>query len=82
MYYQRQPFRCRAFTVPEETFSKPGRARQATLPVEIQQKILSDKLTVCLNFENMFNTRQVPVSLYSDSLSVESLNKLTARYVS
>jgi len=47
----------------------------------IQQKLLSDKMTIAVNFEDVFNTQQFPVSLYSDFLLMESLNKLTTRYV-
>ncbi|REA64357.1 hypothetical protein DSL64_02055 [Dyadobacter luteus] len=46
-----------------------------------QQKILSDKVTIALNFEDIFNTQQYPVSLQSDFLLMESLNKLTTRYL-
>jgi iron complex outermembrane receptor protein len=47
----------------------------------VQQKVLSDKMTIAVNFEDIFNTQQFPVSLYSDFLLMESLNKLTTRYV-
>lgn len=47
----------------------------------IQQKLLSDKLNLNLTLEDIFNTQEFPVSLYSGFLSLESLNKRTSRYL-
>ena len=47
----------------------------------IQQKAVSDKMNIALSLEDVFNTQVFPVSMYSDFLSMESLNKLTTNYV-
>ncbi|MES2455013.1 MAG: outer membrane beta-barrel family protein [Bacteroidota bacterium] len=47
----------------------------------IQQKALSNKMNIALSLEDVFNTQKFPVSMYSDFLSMESLNKLTTRFL-
>lgn len=47
----------------------------------IQQKALSDKMNIALGLEDIFNTQKFPVSMYSDFLSMESINKLTTRFL-
>lgn len=47
----------------------------------VQQKALSDKMNIALSLEDVFNTQKFPVSMYSDFLSMESLNKLTTRFL-
>ncbi len=47
----------------------------------IQQKALADKMNIALGLEDVFNTQKFPVSMYSDFLSMESINKLTTRFL-
>jgi iron complex outermembrane receptor protein len=47
----------------------------------IQQKALSDKMNIALSLEDVFNTQKFPVSMYSDFLSMQSLNKLITRFL-
>ncbi|MGO4875097.1 outer membrane beta-barrel protein [Pedobacter sp. GR22-10] len=47
----------------------------------IQQKALSDKLNIALGLKDVLNTQKFPVSMYRNFLSMESLNKLTTRFL-
>lgn len=59
--------------------TKSGSNRYITMGV--QQKALSDKMIIALSFEDIFNLQKYPVSMYSDFLSMESLNRRTTRHV-
>lgn len=69
------------FYMSERNSFQTRNGKMGYVTLGVQQKVLSDKMTIGLNFEDIFNTQQVPISLYSDFLSMESLNKLTTRYV-
>ena len=47
----------------------------------VQQKAMNDKLSIALKGEDIFNLQKYPVSIFSDYLSIESVNKLTSRYL-
>jgi len=47
----------------------------------VQQKAIRDKMNIALSFEDIFNRQKFPVSMSSDFLSMESLNKVTTRFL-
>jgi iron complex outermembrane receptor protein len=67
------------YTSPRNSFqTRNGSSGYVTLG--IQQKTLADKMNIALNLEDVFNTQEFPVAMYSDVFYMESHNKLTTRF--
>lgn len=47
----------------------------------VQKKFLSKRLTVSVNFEDVFNINQYPVEVFNQNVYIKSLNKLKTQYV-
>ena len=56
-------------------------AANGYLTLGVQQKAVEDKLNIALTCEDIFNLQKYPVSSISNFLSIESVNKLTSRYL-
>jgi len=47
----------------------------------VQHKAINDKLNLALTCEDIFNLQKFPNAIFNNVLSIESINKLTSRYL-